>query len=448
MSKEKENQTATEVVDIEQLRQDEHNFNKGTEQGAALMERSLKELGAGRSILIDKNGNIIAGNKTQEAAIKAGIKKVRIVETTGDEIVAVKRTDVDINDAKGRELALVDNLSTQVNLSWDEAELKAVGDQVEGFNLDEWGMEFDVSVPAEEETTEEDDFDEQKDAVEIICQPGDLWQLGEHRLLCGDSTKKEDVAKLMQGEKADLWLTDPPYNVAIENSRGMTIANDSMANDDFRKFLVEAFDSANSALDKGCPFYIWFATREHLNFEGALNDVGLKVRQELIWNKNSIVLGRSHYQWKHEPCLYGWKGDSCRYFVDFRNRSTVIEDASEINIDKMKAAEMRELLHKIYDSNIPTTVIDCPKPTKDADHPTMKPVRIFGYLMSNSSRQGDIILDTFGGSGTTIVAAEQLNRKARLVELDPHYCDVIIARWEKLTGQKAVKLNPLNIQEQ
>ena len=239
----------------------------------------------------------------------------------------------------------------------------------------------------------------------------------------------------------NLVVTDPPYNVAVKNSQGMTIANDNMASDEFRIFLRNAFAAAYPVLDKGCPFYVWFASKEHINFEGALNDVGLQVRQELIWNKNHFILGRAHYQWKHEPCLYGWKGDSCRYFIDVRNRASVIEDNTEINIDKMKAAEMRALLHKIYEERIPTTVVNCMKPNKDEDHPTMKPVRLFGYQMANSSRPGDIILDSFGGSGTTIVAAEQLGRKARLMEYDPHYSDVIIARWEKLTGQKAVKLN-------
>ena len=433
---------AENIIDIEELAQDAHNFNKGTDEGRQLMERSLSELGAGRSILIDRNGNIIAGNKTQEAAIKAGIKKVRVIETTGDELVAVKRTDVDIDSAKGRELALVDNLATQVNLSWDEAELQSVQADVEGFEPDQWGLDIEVSDPTADIEVEEDDFDEQKDAVETICQSGDLWQLGNHRLMCGDSTKREDVARLMQGELAHLWLTDPPYNVAVENSQGMTIQNDNMKSEDFRNFLRGAFDAANQALIKGCPFYIWFASKEHINFEGALNDVGLQVRQELIWNKNHFILGRAHYQWKHEPCLYGWKGDSCRYFIDKRNCPSVIEDEQEINIDKMKVKEMRDLLHRIYESETPLTVINCTKPTKDEDHPTMKPVRLFGYQVRNSSRPGDIILDTFGGSGTTIVACEQLKRKARLMELDPHYCDVIIARWEKLTGEKAVKLNP------
>ena len=173
----------------------------------------------------------------------------------------------------------------------------------------------------------------------------------------------------------------------------------------------------------------------------AIDEVGMPFRQQLIWVKTSLVLGHMDYQWRHEPCLYGWK-EGAHYFINSRNRTTVYEDGEEIDIDKLKKAEMQKLLHDILDSKTPESVIRCPKPQKSADHPTMKPVRLFGYQIANSSRPGNIILDTFGGSGTTIVACEQLGRKARLMELDPHYCDVIIARWEKLTGQKAVKLNP------
>lgn len=430
------------VIGIEELVQDQHNFNKGTEQGGQLMEQSFKELGAGRSILVDKNGNIIAGNKSQKAAMAAGIKRVRVIETTGDELIAVKRTDVDIDSEGCRRMAYLDNLTNQVNLVWDKEELDAVQAECEGFDINDYGIDlgFSTDEPDESAKVTEDNFDEDKEPVETICKPGDIWKLGDHRLMCGDSTKSEDVARLMNGELADLWLTDPPYNVAVKNSQGMTIANDNMASDEFRIFLRNAFSAAYSVMGKGCPFYVWFASKEHINFEGALNDVGLQVRQELIWNKNHFILGRAHYQWKHEPCLYGWKGDSCRYFVDWRNRASVIEDEQEINIDKMKVSEMRALLHKIYEERIPTTVTNCMKPNKDEDHPTMKPVRLFGYQMANSSRPGDIILDSFGGSGTTIVAAEQLGRKARLMEYDPHYSDVIIARWEKLTGGKAKKI--------
>ena len=190
----------TKVIDIQELVQDKHNFNKGTEKGAELMERSFKELGAGRSVLVDRNGNIIAGNKSQKAAIAAGIKKVRVIETTGDELIAVKRTDIDIDSKKGRELALADNLTTQVNLAWDEAELQAVAEMT-GLEADDWGLELDLpSVdPDEAGKVEEDDFDEEKEKIEPICQSGDVWLLGDHRLMCGDSTKPDDVAKLMGG---------------------------------------------------------------------------------------------------------------------------------------------------------------------------------------------------------------------------------------------------------
>ena len=440
-----------QVVNIETLVQDDHNFNKGTEAGRELMERSFKQLGAGRSIVIDKDGRIIAGNKSQQAAMAAGIKKVRIIETQGDELVAVKRTDLSLDSKEGRELALADNLTTQINLQWDEAELQSVAAQ-EGIDLDEWGL--DLKEPLEDVEVTEDDFDEEKDEVKTICKEGDIWLLGRHRLMCGDSTKPEDVARLMDGEKADLWLTDPPYNVGYgmegsaqmsqKNHRtdGLVVKNDRQGDAEFRLFLIDAFESAFANMKPGAAFYIWHSGTETFNFVYALRENNQQFRSVLIWNKNRLVMGRQDYQWKHEPCLYGWKDGAAHYFVDVRNETTVIPDAEEIDIDKMKKEEMRQLLHKIYEAQmtLPTTIIDEAKPSKSEDHPTMKPVRLFARLVRNSSRKGEIVLDTFGGSGTTIVACEQLGRKARLMELDPHYCDVIIARWEKLTGQKATKL--------
>lgn len=416
---------------IDQLKFDDKNFNKHTEYGMSLLEKSLRENGAGRSILVDKDDNIIAGNGIVEAAINAGISKTRIVEVTGDELVVVKRTDLELDSKQGREMALADNATAAADLSWDE---ECIAAETEKWEIvpEDWGVE----LHEESDETSEDEFDE-SEVTEAVCKRGEVWKLGEHRLMCGDSTSADDVARLMQGEKADLWLTDPPYNVAIKNSQGMTIANDNMKNQEFHDFLTAAFAAAVSVLGAGCPFYIWFASREHINFETALKNAGLKVRQELIWNKSHFILGRGHYHWKHEPCLYGWKGENCKYFIGERNKSTIIQDAEELDIDRMKKDEMRDLLKKIFEERIPTTVIKEKTPQKDADHPTMKPVRLFGYLMENSSRGGGVVLDSFGGSGTTMIAAEQLNRKCRMMELDPHYCDVIIARWEKFTGQKA-----------
>lgn len=395
-----------ETIDIEKLIQDQHNFNKGTAAGQELLEKSFRELGAGRSLLVDKDGNIIAGNKSQQAAIAAGIKKVRVIESDGTELIAVKRTDIDIDSAKGRKMALADNLVTQVNLAWDEIEIEKVQYDTEGFDVDDWGLKIE-SQNVSETKVEDDDFDEKSDKVTTICKLGDIYQLGNHRLMCGDSTSDSDMGRLMKGEKAQLWLTDPPYNVNVSNSQGDKILNDNLSNGAFLNFLTAAFRCAEKVMEDGCPFYIWYASREHINFETAVINAGMRVRQQLIWNKNSFILGRSHYQWKHEPCLYGWKGDTCRYFTDSRRETTVINEN---------------------------------KPAKDAEHPTMKPVRLFGYQMANSTKINDVVLDSFGGSGTTIIAAEQLNRKARVMELDPHYCDAIIARWEKFTNSKAIKI--------
>ena len=422
------------IINIEELVQDEHNFNKGTDEGGKLMERSFKEMGAGRSVLIDKHGKIIAGNKSQKAAIAAGIKRVRVIETTGDELIAVKRTDVELESEQGRKMALLDNLTTQVNLAWDEAELQTITGEIEGFDVGDFG--FDIKdMPSidldgnkknqtntEADNVQEDDFDENVDPIEHRVTLGDIWQLGEHRLMCGDSCDIEQVKKLCEGQQVDCWLTDPPYNVALgyEGSASeakqrhrrtdqKVVLNDSMPDADFRQFLCNAYIAARESMKPGAAYYIFHADNESYNFRGALRDVGdMQLRQTLIWVKDTITLGRQDYQWKHEPCLYGWKEGAAHKFFNDRKQSTCIE---------------------------------FPRPKKSEEHPTMKPVPLFAYLMANSTDKGDLVLDSFGGSGTTLIAAEELGRKARLMELSPVYCDVIIARWEKLTGQKAVKLN-------
>ena len=283
----------------------------------------------------------------------------------------------------------------------------------------EWGdlPLVDWGVPAWEteradaplsEDAVDDDFDE-SEVKESICKPGDLWILGEHRLLCGDSTKPDDISRLMDGELADLWLTDPPYNVAYEGKTKdrLTIENDSKGDSEFRDFLIACYAAANANMKGGAAFYIWHADIEGYNFRYACHEVGWKVRECLIWQKNTMVMGRQDYQWKHEPCLYGWK-----------------EGAS----------------HNWYSDRKQTTLLAFDRPTRNAEHPTMKPIPLFAYQMCNSTKPGDLVLDSFGGSGTALIAAEQMRRRSRLMELDPHYCDVIIARWEKFTGLKAERI--------
>lgn len=241
----------------------------------------------------------------------------------------------------------------------------------------------------------------------------------------------------MNGAKADLLQTDPPYNVAYEGTAG-TIQNDNMSNKKFKEFLTAAFKNAHKSLKAGGAFYVWLASREHVNFETSLNDAGLEVRQQLIWNKSSLVLGRQDYQWKHEPCLYGWKDGASHYFTDSRMETTVIDDNP--NLKKMSKEELIDYIKDLRKNQPAATVIDEDKPTKNGDHPTMKPIKLIGYQIQNSTRPEESVLDLFGGSGSALIACEQLNRKCYMMEYDPKFVDVIIARWESLTGKEAVKI--------
>lgn len=317
---------------------------------------------------------------------------------------------------KLKEIVIKDNGSFG---EWDYDELANAWSDLP---LEDWGVPAWDSQPAPEvKEAEEDDFDEDTEEIQTRVQKGDIWKLGDHRLMCGDSTSETDIAELMDGQLADLWLTDPPYNVDYQEKErykkelgyGSTIheeaiKNDKMNNDEFYKFLVGAYSAAKGALKPGAVFYIWHSDSEGYNFRAALNEIGdMKLAETLIWTKDQLCFGRQDYHWKHEPCLYGWK-----------------EGAG----------------HKWYSDRKQTTLLNFERPRISAEHPTMKPVALFAYQIQNSTAIGDIVLDSFGGSGTTIIAAEQLGRKAYIMELSEHYCDVIIARWEKLTGKTAEKI--------
>lgn len=295
-----------------------------------------------------------------------------------------------------------------------------------------------IEEPVEDQEAEEDNYNVSENLPD---QPksklGDLFQLGEHRLICGDSTKQMFLDKLMDGVQADLIVTDPPYNVNYESADGKKIENDHMADNAFLEFLKAAFTTGNEALKPGGAFYIWHADSEGYNFRKACREVGWQVRQTLIWNKNALVLGRQDYQWKHEPCLYGWKDGAGHYFINRRDLVTVQEDLQSLDIDSMSKADLKTVLKTIMGGDIPTTIIDEHKPLRSAEHPTMKPLKLIGRQIRNSARPGEVVLDLFGGSGSTMMAAEQLGRKCRMVEFDPKYVDVIVNRWEELTGKKA-----------
>lgn len=325
----------------------------------------------------------------------------------------------DVSIAKIKEYAIKDNVQAG-NWDWDEL---ANGDW-EIDDLQDWGVDCSfltdtepVKEMSERKETEDDEYYEDEHEIEAKCKLGDIWQLGRHRLMCGDSTDASQVAKLLGSTNIQLYLTDPPYNVAYgydgaatEGHRkdGLVVLNDKMDNDKFEEFLTNAFNAANANMEKGASFYIFHSDGYSYWFRKALiNTVDLELRENLIWVKNSMVLGRQDYQWRHEPCLYGWKkGATHNWFSDRKQ----------------------------------TTVMEFDRPTKSIEHPTMKPIPLFAYLIQNSSQEGWNVYDSFGGSGTTIMACEQLDRNGFSMELDPHYCDVIINRWETYTGKKAEKI--------
>ena len=409
MSKAKQNEIKTAA----DLKQDSHNYRKHSETNKARIKKSIEEAGLGRSVVIDADGVLVAGNGVQQVIDKD--TPVRVVETDGTELVVVKRTDLHTGDPRRKTLALADN-ATSDDVEWD---FDVIEEDWTEDEAGEWGVEW----PADEEEIEqkeahEDDFDPDK-PVETVCKKGDIWKLGNHRLMCGDSTDAGDVALLMDGEKADLFLTDPPYGVSYTdkneylNSLGTghrltkRIENDHLTEDDMFEFWKKVFANAYEATAQQMSYYVFGAQGgDLLLLLLSLKETKLMPKHGLVWVKNNHVLGRCDYNYKHEPITYGWKIDGT---------------------------------HKFY-GGFQTSVLEFDKPLKSELHPTMKPVPLISKLIENSSKENDIVLDLFGGSGTTLIAAEQLNRKCYIMELDPHYCDVIIARWENLTGKKAEKL--------
>jgi DNA modification methylase len=299
------------------------------------------------------------------------------------------------------------------NVGFGEWDWDSLANEWDAEKLDDWGLDLPIDLSVKELEAEEDDY-EIPNEINTDIVLGDLFEIGEHRLLCGDSTQTDTFEKLMQGELADMVVTDPPYNVAYEGGtkEKLTIENDSMSNDDFYKFLYDFYTALSTAVKKGGAIYVWHASSEIINFAKAFVDAGWLLKQQLIWVKSSMVMGRQDYQWKHEPCLYGWlKGDS----------------------------------HKWYSDRKQTTIIEFDRPNRNGEHPTMKPIGLFSYQIENSSKIGDIVIDAFGGSGTTMVACEQIKRKARVIEYDPKYCQVIIDRMKKLDPSLVIKKNGVEI---
>lgn len=385
-------------VPIDQIKPYENNprINDDAVQETA---NSIKEFGWQQPIVVDKNNVVIVGHTRLKAAKKLKLKKVPVV--IADRLSEQQVKAYRLADNKTGELA-----------DWDLELLDLELNDITELDMTDFGFD-DVMEGAEDEIIE-DEFDEEV-PEEPKAKLGQIWQLGRHRLMCGDSTDQKQVKTLMGGQKADLLLTDPPYNVdyssknygrnkASKTRKNNQIANDKMTPQDFKKFLGLVFSNARENMKSGASFYIWFSDLATVEFNQAANESGLIIKETLIWVKNHFVLGKQDYQHKHEPCLYGWVAGGS---------------------------------HSWYSDRKQTTILNFDKPLRSDLHPTMKPVALFDYQIKNNTKTEDVVLDLFGGSGTTIMACEQNGRNAFAMEYDPKYVDVIIKRWEDFTGEKA-----------
>lgn len=370
-----------------------------------------------------------------------GHGRILALKEMGESKVPVIKLD-HLSDEQRRAYVHVHNQLT-MNTGFSLDILQEELDKIETIDMGKFG--FDISeLTVGDYTDIIEDTPPEVGAAATRCKSGDVWQLGPHRLMCGDSTKTEAVAKLVDGAEVDLLITDPPYNVAYEGGTAdkLTIQNDDMSDAEFKALLEGSFEAAETVMKPGAAFYIWHASRTQRQFEDALNRVGFEVRQQLVWVKNNLTLGRQDYQWRHEPCFYGWKPGAPHHWFSDRKQTTVYEDEFERDIRSMKKDELVDYCQTLLDAlhEFKETVLRFDKPSRNAEHPTMKPVKLIAYLIENSSKRGEAVLDVFGGSGSTLIACEQLDRTCYTMELDPHYCDVIIERWENLTGEEAVKL--------
>lgn len=385
--------TEMQLVAVSKLVPYVNNARTHNAQQITKLRSSLREFGFINPVIIDREYNVIAGHGRILAAKEEGIEEVPCVFVDY------------LTPAQKKAYILADNRMA-MDAGWDEellrVEIEAL--QAESFDVGLTGFdEKDIAelFAGEDDDAQDDDFDVDEELQKPpVSKSGDVWLLGNHRLICGDSTKEETYTVLMDGKKANLVVTDPPYNVNYEGSAGK-IQNDNMENDKFYQFLLDAFLNMEKALADDASIYVFHADTEGLNFRKAFSDAGFYLSGTCIWKKQSLVLGRSPYQWQHEPCLYGWK---------------------------------KKGKHQWYSDRKQTTIWEFDKPKKNGDHPTMKPIPLIAYPIKNSSMSNCIILDPFGGSGSTLIACEQLGRICHTIELDENYCDVIVKRYIEQVG--------------
>ena len=373
-----------------------------------------------RPIVIDENNVVLGGNMRLKACIEAGLTDVPVKIAT-------------LTEQQKKEFIVKDNVG------FGEWDWEALGNSYDFEQLEDWGLDIiDLNIEDTIIAAEEDDYEIPETITTDIVE-GDLFEIGEHKLLCGSSTQTDTWAKIFNNELADMVMTDPPYNVNYEGGTGLKIMNDEMSNDSFYQFLYDFYTVLGSYTKPGGGWYVWHADLEGANFRQAFKDSGLLLKQCLIWVKNALVMGRQDYHWKHEPCLYGWKEGAVHYFTEDRTKTTVIED--EVDYRKLNKKELLDLVKEITSDKQKTSIIHCDKPSRNDVHPTMKPIKLLAPLIENSSKVGQLVADGFLGSGSTMVASHQLKRKCYGMELDPKYCQVIIDRMKKLDPSLVIKKN-------
>lgn len=387
------------LADVSELIPYVRNARTHSEAQVAQIAASIREFGFLSPILVAEDNTILAGHGRLAAAQKLGLKKVPCVKENH------------LTETQKRAYIIADN-KLSLNAGWDNELLAVELSELEGadFNLDLLGFdEAELSsIFDADKDVNDDDFDVEKELEEpCFSKTGDIWTLGRHRVICGDATKLETYKTLLENTKVNLVVTDPPYNVNYEGSAGK-IKNDNMEDDKFYQFLFNSFVNMEQAMADDASIYVFHADTEGLNFRKAFQDAGFYLSGCCIWKKPSLVLGRSPYQWQHEPCLYGWK---------------------------------KKGKHKWYAGRKETSVWEFEKPKKNADHPTMKPIALLAYPIKNSSMTNSLVLDPFAGSGSTLIACEQTGRICYAIELDEKYCDVIVKRYiEQIGNDKSVKV--------
>lgn len=394
---------------------------------ADALEGLLEEVGWVQRVIVNRaTGHIVDGHLRAQIGMRRNEPTIPVlyVDLTPDEERLILAVIDPISGLAGTDQTLLDQVLLGINS--DNDALAALLEELRSEEANE-----------SEEAGAVDDDDIPVPGEKPVTRRGDVWILGRHRLMCGDSTAPADVEALMGGTPADMVWMDPPYNVDYEDAEGKTLQGDDQTDADFRQFLRDAFGCALAATKEGGPIYVAHADSEGLNFRAALVEAGWLLKQALVWVKDGFTLGRQDHQWQHEPILYGWKPGSAHCWYGDRDKSTVIDDTPDLR--KLGKPELIAVINDMRNSGN-TTVLRYSKPAKSDLHPTMKPVALVKHQVRNSSRRGESVLDLFGGSGTTMIACEALGRRARLMEIDPIYADVIVRRWQAWTKGEARRL--------